>query len=567
MKSKYWKICCFLGALLLGAAVLLGGRFLPFKKTGSQATNFSLLDQNGRLIELRYFSDAKKITLVSYQSNCPWLLTESKIAPSASNSSPTENNEFIFFINSDGQDLTQSSFSSPKKLSANHFLLFDNQKIVSKLYNFKNCGDTITINPQSWEVVSRAQAPPLEAKKNFPLEFQEEVAVSYHKTVAPLLAAKCMICHRSGGIAPWSMDSYERVKGWAPMIREVLLTKRMPPWSFNPHLNVKISNAWQLTDAENSALLHWVNAGSRNDAPEKADPLPMEMAKYQGRPKENEPKPDFSFTLPVDRIPASGRVDLFFSDFNLNFKEDKWVRAAYVIPSNKKVLHHAFLFVDYPETLKKEQPVWAGDKRSYLENTNGFFAEVGPAGSYKNLWGEFPAGTGKFIPKGSKARLQIHYSPTGKEETNQLTVELYFHKKKPAKELKTYSPNNMDIAIPPRVKEHLYETKMSFPKGAYVYETLPHMHYRGKWMDYFLRLPNGSEELFFSVPKYRIYWQATFRFKEPVYVPPGGQVVVRGAFDNSTQNPLNPDPNKEVHYGLLTTDEMFMPYLGYVDAN
>jgi hypothetical protein len=93
------------------------------------------------------------------------------------------------------------------------------------------------------------------------------------------------------------------------------------------------------------------------------------------------------------------------------------------------------------------------------------------------------------------------------------------------------------------------------------------MHYRGKKVLYTLEYPNGTEETLLHVPKYDFNWQTVYKFNEPKPVPAGTQIHLTGWWDNSTDNPVNPDPNTDIIWGEATHEEMLFGWLTYTNAD
>ncbi|MBI1842149.1 MAG: alkyl hydroperoxide reductase, partial [Verrucomicrobia bacterium] len=368
---------------------------------------------------------------------------------------------------------------------------------------------------------------------------------TYTKDAAPILKQHCVGCHSAGRIGPFAMSGYEKVKGWAAMTREVLLEQRMPPWPADPEIG-----AWkghrQLSLGETRTLLRWVAAGApRGEGP---DPLASDAPSAPADWPLGKPDYVLSITKPFS-VPATGVIPYQYFEVENPIQEDAWLRAAVVRPGNPKVLHHALVFVKYPEQLKSIEPRQNGGTAGYF---TGFVpgAEAVP----------FPEGTGKFLPKGTRIIFQIHYSPTGKPETDLTELGLYLLPGKPEWELRTRAITQTELLITPGERAHKTKAAYTFRKDAVLHSLSPHMHVRGSSFKYDLVYPDGKTETILSVPRWDFSWQTLYRFNEPKTVPAGTELICSGTFDNSANNPANPNPKQWVIFGEQTTDEMFIGY-------
>ena len=376
--------------------------------------------------------------------------------------------------------------------------------------------------------------------------------IDFSTAVAPIVLRRCVSCHVPDGIAPHAYTRHADLASRADAIRGTLLTRRMAPWHAD-----SAHGAWAndvaLSPLESSTLHAWAKAGApRGTGP---DPLaaraPASAAGWELGP------PDLILSIPTQSIPANGTVDYVYATVNLPFTEERWVRAAVVQPGNPRVVHHALVF----EGTLFDVLAAAGGQGGFF---TGFVPGVGQQA--------FPPGTGKRLRPGSALTFQMHYTPTGRPETDATRIGLYFASAPPARELQTRSayasifPVNT-ISIPPRVREYPREATFtpSATRDVLLYELNPHMHYRGKTFRFEALHPDGTVETLLNVPQYDFNWQTNYRFSEPRRLPAGTTIRARGSFDNSPQNPFNPDPNQLVRGGEQTWDEMFIGYLNYAE--
>jgi len=175
----------------------------------------------------------------------------------------------------------------------------------------------------------------------------------------------------------------------------------------------------------------------------------------------------------------------------------------------------------------------------------------------------FPEGSGVFIPKKTELTVQIHYTTTGKQETDQTKIGLYYHDEPPEKEFYSLAPSNTEFVIPPFGNNITISVEDSIQKDIKLYYIVPHMHYRGRSISFSVIYPDGIKETIVSVPDFSFNWQRLYELKEPKIIPKGSKILVEGIYDNTYQNPLNPDPEKELRYGIQSTDEMLIGFFNY----
>jgi hypothetical protein len=347
------------------------------------------------------------------------------------------------------------------------------------------------------------------------------------------------------------MTSYDTVRGWAPMIREVVRTRRMPPWHADPAFG-RFSNAIGLSVAEQRTLAHWVEAGAPRG--EGRDPLaedaPAPSPEWALGP------PDLVIAVPEQEIPATGVVPYRYERVEVPIERNVWVREVDLRPANLRVMHHGLAWIVYPEGL--EAPPTEGPRF-----TSGMFAAYVPGREVHPL----PDGGGYFLPAGSRIRFQLHYTTTGRPERDAPRLGLYLSEAPLPHELKTGAVGSFDFAIPPGAPDHREVAERTIERDILVYQLSPHMHYRGKSMSIEAHYPEGRSETLLSVPSFQFNWQRRYILAEPLRIPAGTRLVVRAAFDNSERNPANPDPASWVRYGEQTFEEMLFGYFLYRDLD
>ena len=377
----------------------------------------------------------------------------------------------------------------------------------------------------------------------------------YAAEVAPIVLARCVSCHSPGNIAPHVYRQFADLAAKAPAIRQSLLAKRMAPWHADSRYGV-FENTAALSPAEASTLYHWVRAGAPRGT-SASDPLSTTPAPAGGDWPLG--PPDLILSLPKKTLPATGSLPYDYPELTLPTTEDKWLRAVYVKPGNRRAVHHALVL----EGSQVEQvlAVLSGN----LPGLTGFYAGYVPG--LDQTW--FPDGSGKLLRRASKLTVQMHYTTTGQPESDETQLGFYYASRAPDRELFTKSANNTNLTIPAGAKD--YEREASFTasatKDVMLYELNPHMHYRGKRVRFDALYPDGTTETLLNVPAYDFNWQSQYRLAQPKRLPAGTAIRVRGAFDNSAQNPANPNPNATVRFGEQTSDEMFIGYINYAELS
>ena len=374
-----------------------------------------------------------------------------------------------------------------------------------------------------------------------PITKVNESKITYASHIAGILHKHCADCHHPGTAAPFSLLSYDDAKNNAAMIKEVTGLHIMPPWHADPRYG-HFANERRLSSSEISQIASWVDGGMpAGDLSKAPSPPVFQEGWLLG-------KPDIVFQIPEEvKIQAKGTVGYKYFKTKTNFKEDMWLQAAEAKPGNRSVVHHIIVFYKEPGIGKR--PVW--------------IAATAP-GAAPVI---HPQGTGRRIPAGSEIIWQIHYTPTGKEETDRSEVAFVFCKDKPRQNVETHGIANSMFLIPPLAFNHEVVSSITAKKDAVILAFFPHMHLRGKDFEYQLHHPDGKIETILSVPQYDFNWQNTYRLKEPLKVPKGSKIKCIAHFDNSKLNPANPAPWKPVFWGEQTWEEMMIGYIDfyYVD--
>jgi peroxiredoxin len=367
--------------------------------------------------------------------------------------------------------------------------------------------------------------------------------VNFAEHIAPLLQKHCQTCHRPGQPAPFPLLEYGDAARRAAMLREVVEERRMPP-SFNDPRFGSFSNRRALTDEEIETVAAWAAAGAPRGDPAKAPP-PIAWPESPWLIGE----PDLVLEMPDEfRVPATGYVKYQYSVPDYVFPHDTWVSAIQILPGNRRVLHHANLYILQPPP---------------HDRTPAFLTGQVPGGE-ATVYGR---NEGILIPEGSRLRLQLHYVTTGKEESDRTRIGIVYAKERIERGTRCLILINRSFRIAPFDPAFEVRARGRFPEDAAGVGLYVHMHVRGKDMTFHAAFPDGRRETLLSVPNYNFSWQMSYRWPEgAARFPAGTEIETVSHYDNSTSNPFNPDPAQTVIEGQQTFEEMNYGFLFYVNA-
>jgi mono/diheme cytochrome c family protein len=383
----------------------------------------------------------------------------------------------------------------------------------------------------------------LERPRNAP---RGEAAPSYEE-VAAILRARCVECHTAGGGAPFELGTHEQAVRWSAMIREVVLERRMPPWHPDPEVG-RLSHERYLSDAEVRTIAAWVEADC---------PGGKELTRELAAPPRAEP---YELKLAVDapiEVPAQGTLEYQYRRFvapegSALAERGGWLRGGRLKPTSPEVVHHQVAFF-----VRKGAEAPPKDYR-------GVVGIIGWAPG--DLSFELPEESAIWIPPGAQIVFEGHYTPNGRAASDRPELELDLVPTAPQQQVYIAIQNQSQISIPPRVADWRGEVSSRFPSGAKVLALFPHMHLRGKAMQYQVEAPAGERSTVLSVPRYDFYWQTFYWFAEPLHLKAGSRLHTTAHWDNSRLNLRNPDPNVTVGFGEQSSAEMMTTWVVYADA-
>lgn len=336
--------------------------------------------------------------------------------------------------------------------------------------------------------------------------------------------------------------TYRETRPWAKAIRDATQSRKMPPW-FADSCCGKFANDRSLTKDEIDTLSAWASTGAA-EGDQKDAPRAREWAAGW-----NLGTPDQVFAMPnAFEVPAKGAVEYQYFAAPTGFREDRWVQAVEVRPSNRAVVHHVVVYI------REAGSTWTGGP------TKADILTVYTPGSSPDVW---PSGMAKKVKAGSDLMFEIHYTPNGKRTLDRTRVALVFAKSPPEKAVLTLQMGNDGFTIPPGARDHRVTVWGTLPNDALLLGFFPHMHLRGKAFEYTRFGDNGLPETLLRVNHYDFYWQLSYRLATPLFLKKGTRLEWVAWFDNSANNPRNPDPTAEVRYGHQSWEEMM---IGFFDV-
>ena len=564
-------------AILLASTALLGSCAAAGQQAASapdhaslaaatapvQADNFMLVDQDLEAHELYRLADARAVVLVTHSVGDAVVRG---LTPSLNALATKHPGVEVRLLNSNLKDGQATIQAEAAKAGLTVPVLMDVNQLVGESLGVTRSAELIIIDPKSWQVVYRGAAadaeaaleavlakratPPTRISQGATIAFPERARsaqfarISYSKDVAPILEKNCVACHSEGGIGPFAMNRYEMVKGFAPMIREVIRTDRMPPYNASPHVG-KFADDKNLSPTEIKTLVHWIEAGApRGEGPDPLAAKPRVAAVWPLG------KPDLILDIPAYKVPASGIVD-YQRPYSLNpSTEGRWIRATTIKPGDRQAVHHVLTgwMKEAPKNGVASETNWRGSVGGYA------------VGAESNVFG---GDVGTFLPAGGAVGYQMHYTPYGKETVDKTQIGVYFRKDQPKYIMRSVVVIDTSLEIAPNTARHKEVAYVEFPKDALLYSAFPHAHYRAYANDLWIQYPDGKKKLLLSMPRYDFNWQRSYVFDEPVFIPAGSKVIANYIYDNSKRNPANPDPNIKVTWGEQSHEEMLFTSMSF----
>jgi peroxiredoxin len=573
----------------LFAIALVVGSFRaeePTTKSPAKVADFSLKDTNDKTVALGDFKDKKAVVVVFIGTECP---ANNAYMPTLAALSKAYADKGVQFlgVNANCNDTPAHIAGHAKQFELPFPVLRDAANVVADQLGAKRTPEAVVLDGERRIVYQgriddqlgvgvKREAPtrrdlaealdemlsgkPVSQPKTTvsgcliarAIKPKAEGTITFAKDVSRVLQKNCQECHRPEQVAPMPLLTYEDALAWSESIKEVVDQKRMPPWHADPRFGT-FANDRSLSAEEKVTLLGWIEQGCSKGDPKELPPDKEFAAGWRIG------KPDAVFTMEDPfRVPASSEEKgLPYQYFVVptKFKEDVWVKAAEAKPEKKAVVHHIIVYVVKP-----------GKDGGYMRPKtmdgigDGFLTAFAPG----DMPTVCPDGAAKKIEKGSFLIFQMHYTPNGEEQTDQSSVGLVFAKEPPKFEIRTRAiAEKKTLDIPPGEANFEVKAVATFDKDADVFSLMPHMHLRGKDFKYDVLYPDGKKETLLFVPHYDFAWQSVYRLTAPLHLPAGTKIECTAHYDNSKDNPNNPDPKKRVRWGDQTWDEMMIGFTDY----
>jgi tetratricopeptide (TPR) repeat protein len=378
-----------------------------------------------------------------------------------------------------------------------------------------------------------------------------DAEVTFNRDIAPIVYRNCVVCHRPGESAPFSLLSYAEAKKRAGLMAALTTSRFMPPW-LPARGVVDFLGERGLSDEEIARIRLWVEQGAVEGDPADLPPIPRFTEGWQL----GEPDMIISMQTPFT-VPAEG-VDVF-RNFVLPIpvSTPRWVKAVELRPGNPRAVHHAVMQVDRSRSSRRRdeedaEPGFPGMDLAGSEAPGG--QSLGWTPGKVSIVDERLAWR---VEPGSDMVLQLHMVPTGKPESVASRIGLYFTDEPPRRHAFSLVMRNDNIDIAPGETDHVIEDSLTLPVGVQAVGIYPHAHYLGKSIVARATLPDGSSKILIEIPKWDFNWQDDYRYAEPLELPAGTVIHMRFVFDNSSANVLNPhNPPVRVRFGNRSSDEM-----------
>jgi len=569
---------CFPRAFRIAVLALAG------MLAGSAYANgdFALLDQHGHFHQLsRYAEHDAVVILVAAaddQTSSRAVTSLTQVRQNLVQQSPDENFVFLLlFADADPDRAVVQSMAEEQGIDLP--VLIDEAQIVLTTLDARQLGEVFVLDPGSQDVIYRgalgasgdegvAQASTLQqtlgeilAGRSVTVEavaatgpeidyrYQRQLqaqSISYQNDIAPLLQRRCAHCHVEQGLAPWAMNRHLMVMGWSPMIREVVITRRMPPGQIDGYIG-DWQQTHELPPEELAMLIHWIDQGAPQDG--NVDPLAEPAADVATWPLG---EPDLIVEVPEQVLPATGVVDFLLESADLSLLEDRWLRAVAYDVGDKSVLHSLMIYA-------RDAAAPVATDTDLIDPEVSEYVSIFVPGERVDA---FPDDAAYLLESNRNLAFKIRYLTSGRETVDRTRIGLYFQDEAPGMMVDSIVIANESINIPAGAAEHR-EMAQSDPlvSDVYLSSLSPHAHGRAKSMQLTAVYPGGDRELIANVANYNFNWQLTYRLRQPLLLPAGTRLEAETVYDNSLANPLNADPSVSVQWGLSDQDEMFNHYV------
>ena len=377
---------------------------------------------------------------------------------------------------------------------------------------------------------------------------------TYAREVSRIIQDNCQICHQQGQIGPMSFTSYEEVRPWAPLIRMKVLDGSMPPYQYDADIGVQeLKGDWRMSAEDINTIVAWVDAGAPMGNPENLPPQREFPAVGEWRLEPELGPPDHIIQSAKWDVPANGQDMWWEPQVPTGITEDRCIKAIETLPS--KAAHGSTHHANSQFLTQNEDGEWV---------TFGRLSEF----AFGKLGEMVPEGACRTAPANSQVRWSIHYHPDGNAVSDdQVTVGIWYHDEEDnfdeastyRQDLRSYGlDGGGDFLIPPH-GQLMTQGFHSFDHPVRLDSWQPHLHLRGVAMSMEIFDPStGRREVLSQVSNWSAGWNHSHTYEDGYQplVPAHATIILTAWYDNTADNPFNPDPDQWVGAGQRTTDEM-----------
>lgn len=409
--------------------------------------------------------------------------------------------------------------------------------------------------------------------------------VTFNKDIGPIIESKCANCHKPGESGPFNLLSYEDVAKRATFIAKVVNSKYMPPWKADDHYTA-FSNNRSLSAEQIKKINDWVKSGApKGNGPDFNITMLNNTSFIRS--------PDLTLTVKNGyEVPGDNKERFIVYKIPFELTSENNVEAVEFFSDNKKLIHHAnYGIYGVPDTSINIYNT--ADLVNLTDDDRTKYAQYLPYKKHISYYGgwipgtsyeKYPENFGWIMPKRGIILLTIHYSPLAKKTMNISGINLFFTKTPVKRTIKVISLGSGGIGekdiLPefhyiPANKISNYKLEIVNPKeNESVFYVWPHMHLIGKsFKAYAVFGPNNDTLPLVNIPEWDFRWQEIYRFKKPVLIPMGSRVVIEASYDNTSDNPFNPNspPKVVTSEGDMKSDQemmtLLMLYVPYADGD
>jgi hypothetical protein len=397
---------------------------------------------------------------------------------------------------------------------------------------------------------------------------QKMIEINFHEHIAPIIQKNCTPCHQPNQSGPFNLISYEDVAKRAKFIGKVTETRYMPPFpadrKFQAYLNER-----GLTVGEITKIKLWIEGGMKEG--EVRSTVESEQRSTQQSTEIDLVKPDLVLKMNNPyQILGDNVEDFRFFSLPSKTATDQYITAIGFKAGNKKNVHHSRLMVDTTNNIRAIDGLSETDPKVYAFQKTGLKEEFLYGWVPGNDKISFPQGTGVKLNANSDFLLNMHYAPSPVPDTDQSEIQLFFAKGNIEREVRNFTLRENDISNKPFLikanQKATFFISKKIDKAMSLISVMPHMHLIGKTFRAFVITPNGEVINLVKIDNWEFNWQMTYQFNTLLKVPVGSTIIIEGTYDNTAENPENPNsPPHDIAYGWGTKDEMFNLVLYYLD--